>query len=238
MKAKIVICDVYGTLVEVGPEPVDRDERWRELHRRWFGRLPERDWETHRLALKAEVDRSRDLSKSRGVPVPEVVWEDIVGAVLPAWRLLERADRAAFLVDQAGLTHQLRLYPGVADVLRRWRREGVVLGIASNAQPYSEAELSRELATAGLGMDLFEPELQVWSWRQGFSKPDPHVFRILDVRVRRWGVAPGEVLMIGDREDNDMVPARAWGWQTWRLEPGPAREGGGDWSALTAWWWG
>ena len=49
------------------------------------------------------------------------------------------------------------------------------------------------------------------------------------------GISPGEALMVGDRLDNDIDPARAFGWQTWQLSARPAREPGGHWRELTAW---
>lgn len=235
---RAVICDVYGTLLEVGPAPADAEERWQGLCRRLLGVEAPRSWSDHQQALRSEVRRVRSLAQAGGVAVPEVVWDDVVGAVLPAFASLPPADRDAFQLEQAGLNHQVRLFPGAGAVLSRWKAEGVLLGIASNAQPYSEAELQRELATEGLTMELFDGELSFWSWRHGFSKPDPHVFRVLDVRLRRRGIDPSTVWMMGDRLDNDIAPARALGWGTWHLSKSPGTNPGGDWDAVAAWWWG
>ena len=38
--------------------------------------------------------------------------------------------------------------------------------------------------------------------------------------------------MVGDRTDNDIEPARAQGWQTWKLEAAPVHEAEGDWNRL------
>ena len=58
---------------------------------------------------------------------------------------------------------------------------------------------------------MFDPELRFWSFENGFSKPDPHVFRILTARLEARGISPSETLMVGDRFDNDIEPARAHG---------------------------
>lgn len=238
MKARAIICDVYGTLMEVGPGPSDVEARWEALCTRVLGRPASRLWAAHVDALRAEVLRARSASQARGVAVPEVVWADIVGGVLPELKALPPSARDAFLVEQAALTHAVRLFPGTEICLERWQADGVLLGIASNAQPYSEVELEQTLEPAGLSSTLFDPSLCFWSWRFGFSKPDAHVFQILDARLRRHGIPPEAVLMVGDRMDNDLKPAREWGWQTWHLSRSPQQQPGGDWAALAAWWEG
>jgi FMN phosphatase YigB (HAD superfamily) len=83
-------------------------------------------------------------------------------------------------------------------------------------------ELDAALAAAGLTRDLFDPRLTFLSFEHGFSKPDPNVFRLLTARLRGQGLAPGEALMVGDRADNDLAPARAHGWQAFAIGPDPA----------------
>ncbi|HEY5742061.1 MAG TPA: HAD hydrolase-like protein, partial [Terrimicrobiaceae bacterium] len=56
-----------------------------------------------------------------------------------------------------------------------------------------------------------------WSFVHGFSKPDPYVFQILRARLQNRHIEPSETLLIGDREDNDILPARAAGWNTWQF---------------------
>jgi HAD superfamily hydrolase (TIGR01549 family) len=55
----------------------------------------------------------------------------------------------------------------------------------------------------------------------GFSKPDPRLFRsVLD----RAGCQPAEVLMVGDRLDNDIAPAKRLGLKTARIRTGWYRD--------------
>ncbi len=238
MKARVVVLDVYGTLLDVGPAPADVDSRWQTLCRVAFGRPDPRSWPVYGEALREAVRTSRTIAQERGVPVPEVDWSGIVGEVLPGWRDLPVEARERFLVEQAGLTHTVRLHPGAGRCLNRLRADGVLLAIASNAQPYTLVELERELGAAGLTLGAFKSDLCFWSWRHGFAKPDPHVFRVLDIRLRLLGFRPGEILMIGDRMDNDVLPAKAWGWQAWHLAAAPRDTLGGDWSTFEGWWWG
>ena len=73
-------------------------------------------------------------------------------------------------------------------------------------------------------MDLFERDLCVLSFEHGFSKPDPHVFRILTARLLAGGIRPGETLMVGDRLDNDILPEAAQEWEEDDDEPLPQGE--------------
>jgi HAD superfamily hydrolase (TIGR01549 family) len=54
----------------------------------------------------------------------------------------------------------------------------------------------------------------------GLEKPDPAIFRLA---LNLAKCAPAEAVMIGDRLDNDIQPARMLGWKTIRLLQGFAR---------------
>ncbi|MGA1128597.1 MAG: HAD family hydrolase [Chthoniobacterales bacterium] len=148
--------------------------------------------------------------------------------MLPQFAEMEAARQSDFILAGQSLTRGLRLLPGAADVLKHWSESRLPLGIASNAQAYTLRELDAELRSVGLQPGIFAPDLVLWSWQLGFSKPDPYFFQTLLARLRARGLEAGEVLMVGDRADNDIAPARAAGLMTWHLHP----EGHGDWRAL------
>ena len=108
------------------------------------------------------------------------------------------------------------------------------MGIASNSQHYTWRELDTALAVHGLNRALFDNELCFWSFERGFSKPDPEVFRWLAARLQPRGVPPANALMVGDRQDNDIEPARQVGWQTWKLTSAGETDNpqAGDWESL------
>ena len=141
--------------------------------------------------------------------------------------------RDEFLVRQVQASRTIELTAGTAALLRWLRERGLPLGIVSNAQAYTWRELELALAVHGLDLSLFERELCFLSFEHGFSKPDPHVFRILTARLEARGIRPAEILMVGDRLDNDIAPAQAHGWRVWHLtadDPGPGP--GGSWRKL------
>ena len=236
LNVRAVICDVYQTLLEVGPPPADAPARWVALWRRTFGHEPPWSLLEFAAACSRVIAREHAAARACGIAFPEVWWPAVVAEVLPAWRSLAPARQAAFIAAHMQLGRSLRLMPGAAAALRALAGANLALGLASNAQAYTWGELDEALRGAGLTADLFAPDLCFWSCQHGFSKPDPHVFRILTARLAARGIGPAETLMVGDREDNDLTPARAQGWQTWRLGAADGPVGpGGEWPALVRW---
>ena len=233
MKPRAIIFDVYRTILEVGPAPADAEARWEALWRERLGGAARLTLGEFRAATEAAVAREHAAARAVGIAFPEVDWAEVVRTAAPEVAVLDAAGQAEFAFRHSALGHTVRAMAGAAPVLRRLRERGVALGIASNAQPYTWRELDEALAGTGAERGWFEPALCFWSFDHGYSKPDPHVFRGLTARLRARGIAPGETLMVGDRVDNDIAPARAQGWQTWRLGEGDGASGG-DWAQLAA----
>jgi HAD superfamily hydrolase (TIGR01509 family) len=95
------------------------------------------------------------------------------------------------------------LLPGVREAIellaRRYR-----IGIVANQL----REVIGALDQAGLGRYL---EIHAVSDVVGLRKPDPALFQWA---LAQAGCAPGEAVMVGDRADNDIAPARAIGMWT------------------------
>lgn len=87
------------------------------------------------------------------------------------------------------------------------------LGVIAN-QPPGAVE---RLAAYGLA-DYFA--VCVSSGDAGVSKPDAAIFRLA---LAQAACAPSDAIMIGDRLDNDIRPAKALGFQTLRVLQGPGR---------------
>jgi len=62
--------------------------------------------------------------------------------------------------------------------------------------------------------------IRLCSFELGLEKPDPAIFTFA---LERAGCAPSEAVMIGDRLDYDIRPARLLGWRTIRVAQGFAR---------------
>ena len=126
-----------------------------------------------------------------------------------------REDLAAF--DYFGITERTPWprdsevpYPDADRVLRTLRERGYRLGIIASQPLGSEQRLAR----FGL-RDYFE--VICASAEEGVDKPDPALFRRA---LERAGCAPGDAVMIGDRTDNDVAPAKSLGMQTVLIRQG------------------
>jgi putative hydrolase of the HAD superfamily len=106
-----------------------------------------------------------------------------------------------------------QLRPEIDGLLRRLCERGLKLGVVAN-QPQAARE---RLARAGIG-DLFA--YQGLSGLTGFSKPDPRAFQ---AAAETLGMTPAECIMVGDRIDNDIVPAKALGMAAILLRGGRHR---------------
>lgn len=230
---RAVLCDVYGTLLEVGPPPPDAEARWVRL---WHDHLAAPDPPTladldH--AVRRLIPLHHAQGRSHGLVQPEIDWPTLATHAYPVLDQLPPAQRPAFFFTHAQLCRSTRLADGAADFLRAAQAAGLVLGIASNAQACTRLELAASLAPAGLEPAIFTDTVCFFSYEHGVAKPDPRVFATLTARLRSLGIAPHETLLVGDRLDADITPGTAAGWHTWHLrhDPGPHA---GNWPLLQA----
>jgi putative hydrolase of the HAD superfamily len=211
---KAVIFDVYHTLLAVAGGPVAADDRWQELWGGYVGAPPGMHLTEFDEACRTVVASDHAPRKSAGDRWPEVDWRKVACRAAGGLSGLAPGALDDFLFRHAQLQRSTQAMPGGLPFLTRLKQQGILTGIASNAQRYT----FDELAAAGLPVDQFEPDLCFWSFEQGFSKPDPAVFSWLTARLAARGIRPEETLMIGDRLDNDIKPARAAGWQVWHFQ--------------------
>jgi len=114
-----------------------------------------------------------------------------------------RQSGTAFRIEAQDLYHDAR------QCLSDLREKGFFIGIAGN-QP---ASAKATLLSFGLDADVITTSAEL-----GVDKPAPEFFqRILELS----GMAAAETLYVGDRVDNDVVPAHAFGMKTALLERGP-----------------
>jgi HAD superfamily hydrolase (TIGR01549 family) len=87
------------------------------------------------------------------------------------------------------------------------------IGIIANQSPGSEERLTRWGLMPFISVCIASAEI-------GIEKPDPAIF---DLALREAGCPASDAVMIGDRLDNDIRPARLLGWKTVRVLQGPGR---------------
>lgn len=107
--------------------------------------------------------------------------------------------------------HNWALFPDVVEVLTTLRARGFKLGVLSNAPTNLPAFLDR------LGITPYL-DFTVVSAVEGIKKPDRRIF---ESTWRRAGVAPHEILHVGDMYVEDILGGRAAGLQTLLIERNP-----------------
>ncbi len=112
--------------------------------------------------------------------------------------------------DRNAAREDFELREGIPELLEKLLAEGLLLGLAAN-QPASSLD---NMNRAGI--------LKYFKYREvsgstGFQKPDP---RLLLHSCEGLGVAPEQAIMVGDRIDTDIVPARTLGMTTIRFVSG------------------
>ena len=127
---------------------------------------------------------------------------DIVAA-----RAQRRRDGTDFLIQASDL------YADAKPCLAALKRQGFFVGIAGNQPPTAKVALE----SFGLDANLITTSAEL-----GVDKPAAEFFRpILGLAE----VAPEETAYVGDRVDNDVVPAQAAGMTAIFLERGPFGRG-------------
>ena len=126
----------------------------------------------------------------------------------------------AKLTDSEDLKRQLRTvltwrkdlekpYPEARQVLDALSKK-CPIGIIANQTPGTEARLEKWGLLGFVSLCLPSAEI-------GLSKPDPAFFGLA---IERSGCEPERAVMIGDRIDNDVTPAKSLGWKTIRVKQG------------------
>ncbi|MCX4750506.1 HAD family hydrolase [Kitasatospora sp. NBC_01287] len=127
----------------------------------------------------------------------------------PGFDLYEERDKRA-AAGRPETFDEADLYPDVRPALARLRADGLWLAIAGN-QTVRAGRILRELFTGDVDLIGTSDD-----W--GASKPDPLFFeRVAQVTPAE----PRETLYVGDRLDNDVLPALAAGMRTALLRRGP-----------------
>ncbi|REE98524.1 HAD family hydrolase [Thermomonospora umbrina] len=154
------------------------------------------------------VPRHTFLTKLGAVLAGGGTYMELFDYFRPGFDLAMEEKRRAEAGVPNGFTEE-DLYVDARVCLEGLRAQGLYVGVAGN-QP---VEATAQFAALGLDADVVGISA-VW----GVEKPSPEFFARC---VEACGVAPDRVLYVGDRIDNDVRPALAFGMQAAFLRRGP-----------------
>lgn len=122
---------------------------------------------------------------------------------------LDREEAARSTAGVPNVFDAKDLYPDVRDSLKALKTEGYLLGLAGN----QHAWVGPLVEGFGLPVDFIGIS-GIW----GAAKPSPVFFQRI---VETAGLPPAEIAYVGDRLDNDVLPAKAAGMVSVFLPRGP-----------------
>ncbi|PKK82989.1 MAG: hypothetical protein CVT49_10610 [candidate division Zixibacteria bacterium HGW-Zixibacteria-1] len=199
------MADINTILFDIGWPIIDETG----AHRAWNGYLRKRINE-----LKGKSVSEAAIKKYEAKAV-ECYAPSLFSYVI--WQLVKPNEDAFYMLrsefDNFKPFDHYRLQPGIAEILGKLHGK-FKLGFAAN-QPQTVLDY-----LDSHGILRFFDSVKV-SDEIGYSKPDVRMFlKILE----NLGSLPEESAMIGDRQDNDMVPAKMIGMTAIRLNVGPHRD--------------
>ena len=157
------------------------------------------------FAVQARVERTAE--RLRGTP-QACSLEEFTAMMRRAAR--ENAHPYASVMERLGVAWREpfpkeleRPYPGAKPLLESLRGR-FRLGVIANQSEGTQ----RRLREWGLAHYF---DVIVSSAEEGLEKPDPRIFHLA---LERAGCAPEQAIMVGDRLDNDIVPAKRLGMKT------------------------
>lgn len=131
-----------------------------------------------------------------------IIWRLTSGDLARAARV--HANVLARGEERRTLRGGIELREGIGELIKRLHEMGLVLGLAANQPAAAVEDLDR------LGIGKFFAHREV-TGVHGLRKPDVRLF----VRAcESLGFSPRDCLMVGDRIDNDIAPARLLGMRT------------------------
>ncbi|MBD3421547.1 MAG: HAD hydrolase-like protein [Chitinivibrionales bacterium] len=108
------------------------------------------------------------------------------------------------------------LFPDVVDALQKLKSMNIKLGIVSNAQFYSPLDLTLFIRDQSKDryddyLELFSPDLCVFSFEEGMSKPNQRLFRKLYNALYELHILPQQTVFVGNDLAADIQAAQQAG---------------------------
>ena len=242
---RAVVFDVYGTLFDYWkPEFVDEESRKAAMLNAFTKTIAFFGMEACISAMNPADAPEKTLSdfyhgliaikhnviQEKGIEFPEVkieeVWEAIIlmlkrrGYCYTGTQPINDADLSRCMAYYYNF-HALNrgLYPGVAHALQTLKKQGMELGIVSNAQFYTCIDLTLNLREQSNNViddagELFNHDLMYFSFEYGSAKPGQILFRRLFDALYEYQILPSQVVFVGNDLAADIKPAQDAGMKT------------------------
>lgn len=207
-----VVFDAVGTVLFADP-PVHM--AYHRIGLKYGAQItPEEALRRFRTSFHQRREDSLATSEAR----ERAFWEALVHDVLPD--VPDASGCFAALFEHFARPASWGCYMDVEETFDALRARGLSIALASNFDARLHSVCAGHPPLAGVSTRLISSEV-------GWKKPSPEFFRAL---VERCGVAPKQILMVGDDRENDVLAARRAGLQAIHLD----RSGKGGDDCLTS----
>lgn len=230
-KIKAVIFDIYGTLLISSSGDVDQaylsaENMERALQAGGY-QLDKNPLDTAAFFIRLlpeKIKANHAQLKQKGHSYPEIdifsVWdsmlEDAQNEGLISLSRNESAADAIFVFEV--LSNHVFPMPGMIEVLTKLHKKGIPLGIVSNAQFYTPILMNfflSERLSSDLDIDLFDPDLSVFSFKELRGKPDVSLFnKFIPALKNKYDIQASEAVFVGNDMLKDIYTAKQAGLTT------------------------
>jgi FMN phosphatase YigB (HAD superfamily) len=239
-EVRVVAWNIYGTLLAISqgellfehPQKFIMDialDKTVQEFKMWgsMTRKPGQPAEYLRQLYNKGLSEQR-MAPSPGEKFPEITVEKIWEGIIKKLMLKEYQFDAGFFGSLNEYSRKVAYffhaslqgtacYPCAAAALKLVRGQGLRQGLLADGQSFTFVQLQRGLSDedSKIGLDdLFESGLRVLSSDHGARKPSERLYKGFLERLEKDGIAPEQVLHIGSRMDQDVIPARKLGMRT------------------------
>jgi putative hydrolase of the HAD superfamily len=232
---KSVIFDIYGTLLISASGDIDKLEVTTDNLKSAFEMLnikiyplENQNEKTILSSILKEfrntIEQNHLLRKEKNIKYPEVdyikIWEQVLKVALDKKWIYRKNNINIRLLTFVFEILSNRVYPmpGMNKTILELYKNGVPLGIISNAQFYTPIVLNYFINKKYIEDDIvsfFDPDLTVFSYKKLMSKPDESLFlELIPTLRKKYNIEPAEVLFVGNDMFKDVYAGKTAGFKT------------------------
>ena len=238
---RAVLWDVYGTILRIPdpgfslfPEPevrlqvaldktIHEFSMWNSMYRQ-----PGPPWQSMIKQYRDYASRLEQVACKYAHDMTDINLVSVWGGIINRLHDKEYSWETATYGDDDQLAEKVALFfhrclqamearPNIVSVLNNLHSQGIRMGLFSNGQSFTRAEvrnLLRRQAEIPEMEQLFPSEQSLLSFQMGIKKPSPTLYRQIAGQFLSRGIEPEQILHVSTRVETDLAEARAVGMRT------------------------
>ncbi|HYQ57221.1 MAG TPA: HAD family hydrolase [Draconibacterium sp.] len=230
-KIKAVIFDIYGTLLisssgDIDQASLNKDNMRTAMEAGGFDLSGSKEKTCKFLLnqLQEQIKKQHEVLKTKGHPYPDIdifeVWKGMFEAAQnkELLKLTGNESWADTIMVFELLSNRVYPMPGMKEVLLEIKKQGLPIGIVSNAQFYTPVIMNYFLTgefSTRQNIELFEEDLSVFSFKELRAKPDKALFdKFIPALNSKYNIEPSETIFVGNDMLKDVYTATKAGFRT------------------------